>query len=275
MNLSKNIIVVRGAGDIASGTIHKLHRAGFKVLALETEAPTSVRRRVSFSEAVYDGSCVVEKAKAALVNNIEEINHCFKEGTIPVLVDPKADIITKINPLAIVDAILAKKNLGTFKDMAEITIALGPGFFSGKDVHIVIETVRGHNLGRLIFEGYAKANTGIPGNINGYTKERVAYSSTAGIIEVYKEIGSIVKKGDLLAKIGSENITADIDGLLRGILRNNTFVKEGLKILDIDPRIDELENCFTISEKARNIAGGVLEAVLYMINKREEYHVYN
>ncbi|MGE5628249.1 MAG: selenium-dependent molybdenum cofactor biosynthesis protein YqeB [Solirubrobacterales bacterium] len=270
MNLNKNIIIIRGAGDIASGTIHKLHRCGFKVLALETEAPTSVRRKVSFSEAVYEGTCVVENVKAVKVNNVDEIKRCFKEGSVPVLVDPKADILTKMKPLVIVDAILAKKNLGTNKNMAEITIGLGPGFSAGKDVDIVIETKRGHNLGSLIFEGCAHENTGIPGNINGYTKERVAYSSIAGIIEVYKDIGSIVKKGDLIARIDSENITADIDGVLRGILRNNTYVKKGIKILDIDPRIDEIENCFTISEKARNIAGGVLEAVLYMINKGEE-----
>ncbi len=264
------IIVVRGGGDIASGTIQKLHRSGFSVLVLETEAPAAIRRKAAFSEAVYEGSWIVEDIKAVKVNNMDEIASCFNEGLVPVLVDPYCNIIPVIKPLAVVDAILAKKNLGTSKNMAPITIGLGPGFTAGKDVHIVIETKRGHNLGRLIFNGCAAENTGIPGNILGYTSERVVYSPSDGIIENMREIGNLVYRGELLAMVSSEQIVAPIDGILRGIIRSRCRVSKGIKLLDIDPRIDEPDNYRTISEKARNIAGGVLEAVLYMINKETQ-----
>lgn len=260
MELGK--IVVRGGGDIASGTIQKLYRSGFKVLVLETEKPTAIRRNVSFSDAIYNGETTVEGIRAVRVKDLDEVNEAFKNNIIPIIVDSKGKFIEKIKPLAVVDAILAKKNIGTNKNMAPITIALGPGFNAGVDVDIVIETMRGHNLGRLIFEGYAKENTGIPGEIGGYSKERVIYSEYEGAIKNLKFIGDIVKKGEVLATINEKEVLAPIDGLLRGLIKDGTNVYLGLKIGDIDPRLKEVENYTTISDKARNIGGGVLEAIL-------------
>ena len=260
-------VIVRGGGDIASGTIQKLFRSGFKVLVLETEAPTSIRRKVSFSETVYEGSFAVEGIKAKYVADIGGIEECWQREIIPVITDPKGEIIPHIKPLAVVDAILAKKNTGTRRSMAPVTIALGPGFEAGCDVDIVIETMRGHDLGRLIFQGKALDNTGIPGEINGYSIERVIYSPGDGVIENFRKIGDVVRIGDIVARVGNNEITAQIAGVLRGIIRNKSKVFKGSKIADIDPRISEKINCFTISEKARNIAGGVLEAILYMQNK--------
>ena len=182
----------------------------------------------------------------------------------------KGSLISSLKPLAVVDAILAKKNLGTKKDMAPITIALGPGFEAGQDVDVVIETMRGHSLGRLIFEGSAIPDTGIPGEIEGHSKDRVIHSPAAGILEATAEIGDRVSKGDIIARIGACSVRATIDGILRGIIRDNSSVFKGMKIADIDPRLDEKQNCFFISEKARNIAGGVLEAILYLQNKEEK-----
>lgn len=266
MNLG--LVVVRGGGDIASGTIQKLYRSGFKVLVLEIEKPTAIRRNVAFSDAIYNGEAEVEGIKSIRVNNINEINEAHNKGVIPILVDKNADILKELNPLAVIDAILAKKNLGTNKEMAPITIALGPGFCAGKDVDIVIETNRGHNLGRLIFEGFAKENTGVPGVIAGFSKERVIYSDYEGYITHVKTIGDIVKQGEVIALINKNEVKASISGLLRGLIKEDTLVNKGLKIADIDPRIAEVENYTTISDKARNIGGGVLEALLYIKNIR-------
>jgi len=175
-----NRIIVRGGGDIASGTIQKLHRSGFKVLVLEIEIPSSIRRYVSFSEAVFDGETTIEGMKGVLVRTYDEILEAWDMGYIPVAVDRYGKLIETVRPIAVVDAILAKKNLGTTIDMAPITIALGPGFKAGIDVNVVVETMRGHSLGRLIFDGYALEDTGVPGSICGYAKERVIYSSYEG-----------------------------------------------------------------------------------------------
>lgn len=260
-------VIVRGGGDVASGTIQKLFRSGFKVLVLETERPTAIRRNVSFSEAVYEGKTVVEDIKAVLVGNQSGIFKAWEDGFIPVAVDVEGRFIDIIKPCAVVDAILAKKNLGTNRNMAPITIALGPGFNAGRDVDVVIETMRGHNLGRLIFQGYAMENTGVPGVIGGYTKERVIYSPCDGIIKNINKIGDIVKKDDIIALIGDKEVKAEIPGLLRGIIKDGTSVHKELKIADIDPRIEEIENYNSISDKARCIGGGVLEAILMLRNK--------
>ena len=273
--MKKDLIVIRGGGDIATGTIHKLHRCGFKVVILEVEKPSSIRRAVCFSEAIYENKFIVEDVVCEKANNLEEIYNILDRGNIPVVIDPHGEYIKMLNPLVVVDAILAKKNLGTNKSMAPITIGLGPGFCASQDVDIVIETMRGHNLGRIIENGYAMANTGIPGEIKGIGKERVIYSPDDGTISNVRQIGDIVKKGEVLATINnSENnsiteVKATIDGLLRGIIRDKTNVKNGLKIADIDPRIEEIKNSYTISDKARTIAGGVLEAILYMKQKHE------
>lgn len=276
--MNKDIVVIRGGGDIATGTIHKLYRCGFKVVILEIEKPSAIRRTVCFSEAIYEDKIRVEDVICEKANNLEEVHTILDRNNIPVIIDPFGKYIGKLKPLAVIDAILAKKNLGTRKDMAPITIGLGPGFCAGEDVHMVIETMRGHNLGRIIEKGYAMANTGIPGAINGVSKERVIYSSISGTISNVKEIGDIVKKGEVIAKISNEdNVTevkATIDGVLRGIIRHKSKIKKGLKIADIDPRVDEVGNSYTISDKARTIAGGVLEALLYM-KQKQKYLNYN
>ncbi|MCP4339887.1 MAG: EF2563 family selenium-dependent molybdenum hydroxylase system protein [Desulfobulbaceae bacterium] len=262
--INSGIVVVRGGGDIATGTICRLHRCGFKLLVLETANPTAIRRTVALSEAVYDQKQTVEDVTAELINNIGECDGVWSRDRVPLLVDPGAACLSQINPIALIDAILAKKNCGTTKDMAPITIGLGPGFCGGKDVHAVIETARGHQLGRTIYSGPPLTNTGIPGMIGGYAKERVLYAPATGTIEVKQDIGSRVAGGDLVARIGKAELVAPITGLVRGMIRNYTTVAENLKIGDIDPRIDEEENCYTISDKARCISGGVLEALLFL-----------
>lgn len=265
-----DIVIVRGGGDIASGTIQKLYRSGFKVLVLEVANPTSIRRKVCYSEAIYEGQITIEGITSVLVTNISEIKEAWVQNKIPVIIDSDGHYINIIKPKILVDAILAKRNLGTKINMADITIAIGPGFQAGKDVNVVVETMRGHNLGKLIFEGQAMPNTGIPGEIKGVSKERVIYSPCNGFIKNVKKIGDVVKSGQIIAYADDSEVLATIDGVLRGLIRNGSQVWMGLKIADIDPRLSELENCFTISDKARSIAGGVLEAILYLKNKQND-----
>ncbi|HIT60669.1 MAG TPA: EF2563 family selenium-dependent molybdenum hydroxylase system protein [Candidatus Fimousia stercorigallinarum] len=265
--MTKEWIVVRGGGDLATGTIYKLWKSGLKVLILECQYPSSIRRKVAFSDAVYNGSQTVEDVTCHLVQNLEEAEQAVLDGCVPLMVDPEGDVIRICRPTVVVDAILAKRNLGTKKDMAPMTIALGPGFEAGKDVHYVIETKRGHRLGRIITEGCAIPNTGIPGVIAGYGKERVMHSPEEGIFHEIHHIGDEVEKGDVIGWIehGNErvDVTASLTGILRGIIREGYPVTKGFKIADIDPRMEEKDNCDTISDKARCIAGGVLEAILY------------
>ena len=264
MEKVNDIIVVRGGGDIASGAIQKLHRSGFRVLVLEIEKPSAIRRKVAFCEAVYEKNIEIEGIRAQCAATEEEVRNCWEKDIIPVMIDSRGKSIEIFKPIAVVDGILAKKNFGTKRSMAPITVALGPGFSAPEDVDVVIETMRGHNLGRLIMEGTASANTGIPGIIAGIGKERVIYSEFNGYIKNIEKIGSVVEKGDIIAVVEENYIYSPISGVLRGIIRDGYKVTEGLKITDVDPRIEEKENCFTISDKARNIGGAVLEAVLYL-----------
>ena len=273
----KDLIVVRGAGDLATGTIHRLKKAGFRVLVLEAEHPAAIRRQVALSEAVYAGSARVEDVEAVRMdvdlaekkNRKEllepEMERIWKKDGVPVLVDPAGLSIAALRPAVVVDAILAKKNLGTTKEMAPLVIALGPGFTAGEDVDVVIETKRGHNLGRVIRSGSAVPNTGIPGIIGGYGKERVMHAQAEGILRNAASIGDIVEARAVIAEIETENgmvpVEASLSGLLRGLIRDGYPVTKGFKIADIDPRKEELQNCFTISDKARCIAGSVLEVI--------------
>lgn len=269
----KDLIIVRGGGDLATGTICKLYKCGFSVLILEVENPSAIRRNVAFSEAVYEKTQTVEDVMCYYAYSCEEATGLLQEGKLVVLVDPEGESIKKLKPLVVVDGILAKKNLGTNKDMAPITIALGPGFEAGVDVDAVVETKRGHNLGRVIWQGYAIPNTGIPGIIGGYGKERVIHSPAEGILRNVCKITDTVHKGQEIAVIETEHgalpVVATIDGLLRGLIRDGYPVTKGFKIADIDPRTEEYQNCFTISDKARCIAGGVLEAILQLKGERE------
>ena len=262
----KDLIIVRGGGDLATGTIYKLKKSGFPVLILETVNPSAIRRNVSFCEAVYQGEQTVEDMTCHLAESVEQAQQFLAEGKLTVLVDPAGESIRELKPLAVVDGILAKKNLGTSRDMAPITVALGSGFVAGQDVDAVIETKRGHNLGRVLWSGSAAPNTGIPGIIGGYGKERVIHCPAAGILRNVKKITDTVSKGDVIALVETETgtvpVEATLDGILRGLIRDGYPVRVGFKMADIDPRAEEYNNCFTISDKARCIAGGVLEAIL-------------
>ncbi len=258
---SPPLAIVRGAGDLATGTISKLHRCGFQVAALEIPHPTVIRRTVSFAQAVFDREVTVEGVTAVYARTLEEMEKAWLSDKVPVLADPEGHWIRELSPPILIDAIIAKKNLGTHKEMAPVVIALGPGFTAGEDVHAVIETNRGHNLGKVITQGPAAPNTGIPGNIAGHTQDRVVRSPARGKLTVRKDIGSFVKKGELIAKVGSSDITSPLDGVIRGMIADGTSVTEGFKIADVDPRGDETY-CRIISDKARAIAGGVLEAIL-------------
>ncbi len=260
--MRNNRIVVRGGGDLASGVIHRLYRCGYRVLILECERPSAIRRKVAFCEAVYDGEAFVEGVSGRRIRELNQCKELWAEGEIPLLVDPSGCSIEKLKPAAVVDAILAKKNLGTCKSMAPLTIALGPGFEAGHDVDYVVETMRGHDLGRVIEEGPAMPNTGTPGIIGGVGKERVIHSPETGIISNRAGIADLVKQGDVLALVGDVPVTATITGVLRGIIRDGYEVHRGMKIADIDPRLEQKKNCFTISDKARCIAGSVVEILL-------------
>ena len=268
----KDLIVVRGGGDLATGTIYKLRKCGFPVLVLETGAPSAIRRNVAFSEAVYQGSQQVEDMTCRLANSLEQARQWLDENQLVLLVDPAGEAIARLKPMAVVDAILAKKNLGTHREMAPITVALGPGFTAGVDVDAVVETKRGHNLGRVLWQGTAAPNTGIPGVIAGYGKERVIHSPAEGILRNVCKITDTVRRGQVIAAVetaaGTVPVEATLDGLLRGLIRDGYPVTKGFKIADIDPRVEEYQNCFTISDKARCIAGGVLEAVIQLKGER-------
>lgn len=260
-----NIVVLRGGGDIATGIGHRLFKAGFKLVVIDIEKPTTIRRKVSFAQAIYSGEIEVEGVRAVLAKNIEEAYKIIENGDIPVLIDKDAEIVSKIKPMAVVDSILAKKNLGTNINMAPITIGVGPGFQAGVDVHLVIETNRGHYLGRVIESGRAMEDTGIPGNIIGYTEERIIRAKGEGLVKNYHKIGDRVKSGDKICRTGDVEVYARIDGVIRGLIKEDLYVKKGMKIGDIDPR-GIVQYTSTISDKARAVGGGVLEGIMYLKN---------
>ena len=263
-------VVIRGGGDLATGVAEVLYQSGFKILILDIEKPSSIRRSVCFSEAIYEGVTKVENIICKKVENENEIEKCWNEKIIPIMVDEKGEIIKKIKPDVVVDSIIAKKNLGTTKEMAPITIALGDGFEAGKDVDIVVETMRGHNLGRVITSGRAMKNTGIPGEIKGVSKDRVIYSLANGRFSSVKKIGDTVQKDEIIGYVGDVEIRGKISGVLRGIIREGYEVTENMKIGDIDPRIEEKNNCFTISDKARSLGGAVLKSIMFRLKEERE-----
>ena len=339
----KPIVLVRGAGDLATGIIQALHRAGFSLVATEVPEPSAIRRSVALCEAVYDGRTEVEDCEAQLCSSVgealelldgnaqmqsqtapaindmngdrhvDESEHKAKpkkpalavssgafqqalkadkqeqgqerkhkqqeqdaKGStfsppIPLLIEPSLNCHSELKPVAIVDAIIAKKNTGLQRRMAPITIALGPGFSAGEDCDIVVETMRGHNLGRLIFSGMARPNSGIPGLIAGHDADRVIHSPATGSIHNLAQIGDLVEAGQILADIEGVPVKATIHGVLRGLIRDGFAVSEGLKIADIDPRYTEQMNCFTISDKARALGNATLQALLILMHKNRPY----
>ena len=258
------MVLIKGAGDLATGIAYRLKKSGFDIVMTEIHKPTTVRRTVAFSQAVFDNEIAIEGIKGVKVNNINEIYEEIREGNIPII-DEKAEIIKELRPDVVVDAIIAKKNLGTSIEDAPIVIGVGPGFEAKVDCHLVVETKRGHYLGKVIEEGSAIPNTGVPGNIGGYTKERIIRASSNGKIKPVVAIGDFVKKGDIVAYIDGVEVLAEIDGIVRGMLQEGIEVFKGMKSGDIDPRCEK-DHCFTISDKARSIGGGVLEAIMYMNN---------
>lgn len=289
------IVLIRGAGDLATGVIQSLHRAGFSLVATEVPDPSAIRRSVALCEAVYDGLARVEDCQAQLCSSVGEAlellarnpspavsSGAFQQtltadqqeakgstfsSPIPLLIDPNLSCLPELKPFAIIDAIIAKKNTGLQRRMAPITIALGPGFSAGEDCDIVVETMRGHNLGRLIFSGTACPNSGIPGLIAGHDADRVIHSPATGSIHNLAQIGDLVETGQILADIEGVPVKATIHGVLRGLIRDGFAVSEGLKIADIDPRYTEEMNCFTISDKARALGNATLQALLILMHK--------
>ena len=254
-------VLVRGAGDLATGIAYRLYKCGFEIIMTETVVPLTVRRTVAFSRAVYEESATVEGVKAVLVQTPDQIENVLENREIPVLVDPELKYKSSYHADVLVDAILAKRNLGTKIDDAELVIGVGPGFTAGEDCHVVVETMRGHDLGRVIHEGSAIPNTGVPGVVGGYSIERLVRAVADGIFEPLVSIGDFVEKDQIIAYSGGKPVRAKMSGIVRGMLQPGLTVKEGMKCGDIDARC-ELRHCYTISDKARAIGGGVLEAIM-------------
>lgn len=266
--LKERVIIVKGAGEMATGVACRLYRSGFRrILMLETPFPLAVRREVSFCEAIHDGRKLVEGIEAVRVDDGAGLATAWEKGIIALLVDPKGDAVRRMQPDILIDATIAKQNLGIAITDAPLVIALGPGFTAGTDCHVVVETNRGHNLGRLISTGAAEPDTGIPGNIGGFTKERVLRAPSNGPFSTEKRIGDQVFKGEVIGQVGTDPVTASIDGILRGLIRPGSNVTTGLKIGDIDPRGDATAYCQTVSEKARALGGSVLEAILWFFGR--------
>lgn len=265
MSASELKVLIRGGGELASAVACRLYECHFNVVMTEVQQPLAVRREVSFCEAIYGGYKTVEGKTARLVQSATEIESVWRTQELAIIVDPYADIKSEITPDVLIDAIIAKKNLGTQISDAKLVIGLGVGFEAGKDVHFVIETNRGHNLGRIIREGRAEPNTGNPGNIGGYTTERVLRAPCDGIFRSTKNIGDLVKEGDIVAYVEDSPMKTTIPGVIRGLIRDGTVVNRGLKSGDVDPRGDK-KYCYTLSDKGRTISGGVLESIMSVFN---------
>lgn len=255
-----NLVVVKGGGDLATGIAHRLFRAGFPVVVTEIGQPTVIRRTVAFAAAAYDGEAAVEGVSAVL-SQPDDVLGVIGRRAIPVLVDPTAACVGRFRPAAVVDAVMAKVNTGTSLTDAPVVIGVGPGFAAGVDVHAVIETQRGHDLGRVITSGPAAADTGVPGEIGGYGRERLIKAPCPGVFKAGAAIGDIVGPDQVVAHVGDTPVRATIGGVLRGLLHSGLMVSAGMKVGDVDPRC-QVAHCFSISDKARAVGGGVLEALL-------------
>lgn len=265
MKLNELIVLVKGGGEIASGVVHRLALSHFKICITELLTPQAIRREIAFSEAIYEGEKTVEGVIAKLVLSPHGIAQVWQDDKIPIVIDPKTTIKNTLKPDILIDAIMAKKNLGTKISDAPLVIGLGPGFQAGKDVHCLIETNRGHNIGKVIYQGQAEPNTGIPGEIAGMSTQRVVRAPKAGRFSTDKQIGDFAQSGEVIAFVDGSPIKANIKGVIRGLLRDGTDVCEGMKVGDIDPRGNK-DYCYLISDKSMAIAGGVLQAILEKFN---------
>jgi xanthine dehydrogenase accessory factor len=265
-NVAELSVVIKGAGEMASGVAHRLYMAGMRnILMTDIPEPLSVRRMVSFCEAIFEGSMEVEGVRAEFAQCVDDVELIWEKDNIAVLVDPQWQSVGVLKPDVVIDATMVKRNLGTRKDEAPLVIGVGPGFTADDDVHIVVESNRGHDLGRTIYEGTAEPYTGIPGKMMAYTKERVLRAPVTGRVKHARVLGDSVKTGDLILTIDNTPLIAPIDGILRGLIRE-IFVIKDEKVGDIDPR-GKVEYCHTISDKARAIGGGVLEAIMHVYNQ--------
>ena len=262
------LVVVKGAGDLASGVAYRLRQSGFMVVMTEIAQPTVVRRGVSFAQAVFDGATVVEGVCARLLATADEALAVARTREIVVLIDPHAHVVAQLRPGVLIDAIIAKRNTGTRIDDAPVVIGLGPGFRAGVDVHAVVETNRGHRLGRVIVHGEAERDTGVPAPVGGHGAERVLRAPAHGSFTGVAAIGDRVATDEVLGYVAGEPVRSPFDGCLRGLIQTGVAVQKGMKIGDVDPRATR-EHCFTISDKALAIGGGVLEAVLYFLDRPE------
>lgn len=269
MKPSDCLVLVRGGGDLASGVAHRLHTAGFLVMVLELPQPLCVRRAVSFAEAVYAGEMQIEGITARLARSSQEATALTTQRLIPVLVDAEGEAILTLNPAVVVDARMAKKPLDTKITHAPLVIGLGPGLVAGQHCHAVIETQRGHHLGRVYWQGSAQADTGVPEAVSGFSVQRVLRAPQAGVLQEGLEIGALVQAGQIIATVEGVPITAEFNGVLRGLVHDGLPVTAGMKVGDLDPR-GIREHCFTISDKARAMGGGVLEAILADALKRKD-----
>jgi xanthine dehydrogenase accessory factor len=265
MALNNPIVLIRGGGEVASGVAHKLARARFRVCMTESLQPLAVSRGVAFCEAVYDGEKEVEGITAVRVESTEGFDELWRQGKLPIIVDPEAAVKEVIKPQVMVDALMAKQNLGTRLSDAPLVIGLGPGFRAGQNVHLVVETNNSERLGRVITDGQAEANTGIPVSVGGLTSERVFHSPADGIFLTDKDIGDTVAAGEVVASVGEHRFKAEIGGIVRALLRNGTKVGRGAKLGELDPSGDR-EAPYTIRPRVRAIAGGVLEAIMMRLN---------
>ena len=254
-------VLIRGAGDIASGIALRLHRAHFQVVMTDLPHPTAIRRTVCFSQAIVNGVATVEQVTARFAQTVDEAEQILQAGEIPVLADPDCLCMKPLEPDVLVDAILAKRNLGTSITDAPVVIGIGPGFTAGVDCHAAVETMRGHTLGRVIYEGSPLPNTAVPGLIGGYAGERVLRAPDGGVFRLLKDIGSVVAEGDTVGEVNGKPMQCTISGVLRGVLADGTPVHKGMKSGDVDPRC-KVEYCYTASDKALAVGGGVLEAIL-------------
>ncbi|MDL2325231.1 EF2563 family selenium-dependent molybdenum hydroxylase system protein [Ruminococcaceae bacterium OttesenSCG-928-A16] len=264
----QNLVLIRGGGDLATGVAQKFYRAGLRVLVLESPRPTAIRRTVALSQAVYNGHTQVEDIPCRHIASVSGMDACHAAGAVPLLVDPDGNCIQNLRPTAVIDAILAKYNVGTGRHMAPITVGLGPGFTAGQDVDAVIETMRGHNLGRLILRGSALPNTGIPGEIGGQSRQRVLHTPVQGVLQQLCQIGDIVTEGTPVFSVNGNVVTAPFTGLVRGLIQQGLTLPAGTKAADIDPRTNIDVN--TISDKARCLGGAALEAYYFLLRRHSQ-----
>ncbi len=259
--MHRPLIIIRGGGDLATGVAVRLHRCGFDIVVLEIQQPLAVRRGVAFAEAVYAGEIEVGGVRGVFVPDLEQIPQFHTEGVVPVIVDPEASLITRITISALVDGRMRKVPPEMTLDPSQFTIGLGPGFTAGANCHAVIETNRGHSMGRVIWQGSAEPDTSVPEAVAGFDVDRVLRAPVSGVLDGGKDIGSMIKAGDEIARVAGVPVEALFDGALRGLLHEGVRIEAAAKIGDLDPR-GEPSYCFSISDKALAIGGGVLEALL-------------